>query len=247
MRVNFLCLILSKILASWCRFWTSWSRFLVSEIQYSASASILALGGKFRLFAGVPTSLPDLAIWALIMFLLPLEVNFWPLCTDYGPSKVHLGPLEVDFWSQDVDVGHLVVDFGPPIVNFRVWELILSLSELFLFLWGVNLRLRGVDFVPGSVVLRSLGVNFLPLKVDFWLLGLDFSHSEYVLSLWKGILIFGSRFWEYMGRIWPVREKSRKSAWSYRLIEKKSTFGELKKYSILQARFEKKLTLGGYW
>ena len=48
--------------------------------------------------------------------------------------------------------------------------------------------------MPRGVVLRSLGVNFLPLKVDFWLQGLDFSLPKYVLSLWKWILIFRSRF-----------------------------------------------------
>ena len=49
--------------------------------------------------------------------------------------------MEVEFWSQDVNVGHLVVDFGPLIVNFRLWELILSL---------------GMDFYSSEVLISGL-------------------------------------------------------------------------------------------
>ena len=60
--------------------------------------------------------------------------QFWPLCIDHGPSEVNLGSLEVVFWSKDVDVGHLLVDFETLTVNFRLWGLVLSPGERFLFL-----------------------------------------------------------------------------------------------------------------
>ena len=94
------------------------------------------------------------------------------------------------------------------------------MGEWYLFLWGVDFGPRGVDFVPRAVVLGSLGVNFLPLKVDFWLQGLDFSLPKYVLSLWKWILIFRSRF----GHIWVDsglwERNSKKCFWYYTFCEK---------------------------
>ena len=98
--------------------------------------------------------------------------------------------------------------------------------------------------MPRGVVLRSLGVNFLPLKVDFWLQGLDLSLPKYVLSLWKWILIFRSQFGHNESILGSERE-TRKSAFDIIHFAKKLTFAGLKKYSIVQERFEKKSTLWG--
>ena len=112
------------------------------------------------------------------------------------------------FWTSDSKFSSLGVDFIS--------------GNGFLFLWGVNFGPRGVDFVSRGVVLRFLGANFLPLKVDFLPLRLDFSLSEYVLSPWKWILIFGGRFWAYKRRFWVWEKKSRKSAWYHRHILRKN-------------------------
>ena len=84
---------------------------------------------------------------------------------------------------QDVGGGYLVNGFGAPGVNICLWDSILSIRELFLFLLCLILCLGDLFFVHRAIDFRSPGVEFLPLRVKFWLLGLNFGFSEHILIL----------------------------------------------------------------